>query len=315
MTDELKQFPYPFKNDVYRYSNNSTPMEQPLSIEITPTYKEEIELKRDLIEHYPERCFQSQPYTLKAQWEVIELVTDQLVSYYPDKFALEKNGRIWTFCNKITEEKQCFTFGDETTLPCEPLNFIGKHVQEDLILMMQRDGDLYLDAGQLCFPANWSLAFDIGMSFKEIHKPIPGFKQEGLDDRILKFIMQLEAGSPWWRKNWSLMAGNRLDTSLETFYEWGRDRKRVTKDNAGKLVHLRVEVQKLFRLPKSNAVLFTIHTHLMSLEKVATKREWAEQFYNILQELPAEIADYKGLKLFKETVIDYLIKSLDERDE
>ncbi|WP_256942263.1 DUF3445 domain-containing protein [Bacillus sp. OV166] len=47
----------------------------------------------------------------------------------------------------------------------QPLDFIGRHVQEDIIFMMQRDGDLYLDAGQLCFPANWSLAFDLGLYF------------------------------------------------------------------------------------------------------------------------------------------------------
>src|SRR5262249_40922311 len=99
------------------------------------------------------------------------------------------------------------------------------------------------------------------MSFREIHHPIPGFKEEGLDGRILQFLLQLEAGNPWWRKNWSLMAGNRLDTSLETFDVWGKDRKKVTLENAGEFVHLRVEVQKLFRLPRSEGILFTIHTH------------------------------------------------------
>jgi dimethylamine monooxygenase subunit A len=315
LADELEQFPFPFNGEVYRYSNNSIPLENPNSVEITSTYKEEIYLKRELLVNHPDRCFQFQPYTLKAQWEAFELIIDHLATYYAEKFEFDKIGEDWTFYNKITDEKFSFTFGDATSLPCEPLNFIGKHVQEDLILMMQRDGDLFLDAGQLCFPANWSLAFDFGMSFKDIHKPIPGFKEEGLDDRILNFIMRLEAGSPWWRKNWSLMAGSRLDTSLETFDEWGQDRKLVTKENVGEFVHLRVEVQKLFRLPRTNGILFTIHSHIISLEKLVRKKEWTEQFYRILLELPSEIADYKGLKLFKGAVIDYLKDSLDERDE
>lgn len=313
LASELESFPYPFKEEVYRYSNNSTPLDLSNSVDITPHYKEEIKLKRQLLQHHPERCYQSLPHTLNGQWEILELVMEHLATYYHDQFNLDKNGKQWTFENKILQEKHDFIVGAESTLPCQPLDFIGRHVQEDLIFMMQRDGDLYLDAGQLCFPANWSLAFDLGMSFREIHKPIPGFNEEGLDGRIHQFLLQLEAGNPWWRKNWSLMAGNRLDTSLETFDVWGKCRKEVTKDNAGEFVHLRVEVQKLFRLPQSGGILFTIHTHLLSLEKLASKPEWAKQFYQIIRHLPPHIVDYKGLSLFKNAVIDYLQEQLTDR--
>ncbi|MCM3733144.1 DUF3445 domain-containing protein [Fictibacillus nanhaiensis] len=310
-TDNLENFPYPFKGSTYRYSNNSVPMKKPFCIEVTPDYLEEMKLKRDLLTHHPERCYQSLPHTLTGQWEIVELVMDHLAEQYPNQFSLEKKGRQWRFHNKILEEKHDFTFGDETTLPDEPLAFISKHVQEDLIFMMQRDGDLFLDAGQLCFPANWSLAFNLGMKFKSIHHPIPGFKEEGLDDRILQFLMRLEAGNPWERKNWSLMAGDRLDTSLETFDQWGKLRKQVTKKNAGELVHIRVEVQKLFRLPRTNGILFTIHTHLLSLEKLASNPEWLKQFYEILSELPPHITDYKGISLYKNEVLEYLCEQLE----
>jgi dimethylamine monooxygenase subunit A len=309
-TDNLENFPYPFKGSTYRYSNNSIPMNTPLSIEVTPDYKEEMKLKRNLLTHHPERCYQSLPHTFTGQWEIVELVMEHLIDQYPEKFSLDIKGSLWTFHNKILGEKHEFTFGVETSLAFEPLDFISRHVQEDFILMMQRDGDLYLDAGQLCFPANWSLAFNLGMKFKSIHHPIPGFNEEGLDDRILQFLMRLEAGNPWERKNWSLMAGDRLDTSLETFDQWGQLRKLVTKENAGELVHIRVEVQKLFRLPRSNGILFTIHTHLLSLEKLASNPEWLKQFYEILSELPPHIAEYKGISLYKEAVMDYLEERL-----
>lgn len=117
------------------------------------------------------------------------------------------------------------------------------------------------------------------------------------------------------RRNWSLTAGNRLDTSLETFHRWGQDRKRVTLENAGELVHLRVEVQKLFRLPRSNGLLFTIHTHLLSLQDLAKNRLWAKQFHAVLQELPESIAGYKGLLLFKDTVLQYLEAELGKGGE
>jgi|UniRef100_UPI002FE4F986 dimethylamine monooxygenase subunit A len=303
---DIKEFPYPFKGEVYRYSNNSIPLETPSSITVTSTYKEEMILKRKLLENHPERCFHSLPHTQLAQWEIVSTIINHLTAYNPKLFSLEKQNRKWTLHNKLLNETHHFIYGDESSLPWQPLDFIGRHVQEDLIFMMQRDGDLYMDAGQLCFPANWSLAFNAGMNFKQIHRPIPGFKEEGLDDRILTFLLKMEAGAPWVRRNWSLMAGNRLDTSLETFDQWGGDRRKVTKDNAGEFVHFRVEVQKLFRMPGSNGVLFTIHTHLLSLEKFASNPNWLKQFFHILKELPDSVAEYKGISMFKEPVLDYL---------
>ncbi|WP_010197657.1 heme-dependent oxidative N-demethylase family protein [Bacillus sp. m3-13] len=311
LTEEMKSFPYPFKGDTYRYSNNSTLLTPPKSIDITEGYLKEIQLKRSLLSDHHSRCFQSFPHTNKAQWEALEFVMTDLSTYFPKNFSFKREGQNHIFINHLLQEECEFKMGDATNLPFEPLDFIGRHVQEDLILMLQRDGDLYLDAGQLCFPANWSLAFNHGMSFKNIHFPIPGFKEEGLDERILQFLLRLEAGNPWGRKNWSLMAGNRMDTSLESFDVWGKDRKKVTLDNAGEFVHLRVEVQKLYRLPRSHAILFTIHTHLLPLEKLIEITEWRRQFYQILRELPSHIAEYKGISLYKDKVLAYIEKKED----
>lgn len=38
-----------------------------------------------------------------------------------------------------------------------------------------------MDAGQLCFPANWSLAFNAGMTYLEFHSPVLVFSSTGLD--------------------------------------------------------------------------------------------------------------------------------------
>lgn len=306
MSDHLSRFPYPFTNDTYRYSNNSELLDPPIAIEVTPDYLEEMTLKRSLLANHPNRCYQSFLHTIPAQWEIASLVLHHLQETYPEDFSLTIEGNTWTFSNHKLNETQQFVFGDVSTLPWEPLDFVGRHVQEDLILMGQRDGDLFLDAGQLCFPANWSLEFNLGMNFVEIHSPIPGFSHGNLDEKIRNFIMKLEVGQPWVRRNWSLNAGKRLDASLETFHQWGQIRKQVTAENAGEMVYLRVEVQKLFRLPRSHAVLFTIHSYLITLHELAQNRAYLEQLYHVLVELPAFIAEYKGMKLYKQQVIQYL---------
>ncbi|MET3288958.1 UNVERIFIED_CONTAM: hypothetical protein ABID98_001528 [Brevibacillus sp. OAP136] len=305
-SDKVSRFPYPFSSDVYRYSNNSLLLDPPIAIEVTPEYADEITLKRKLLADCHSRCYQSLPHTLQAQWEVVSVVLHHLAETYPASFTLDKKENLWTFTNQILNETATFTFGDAGTLPIEPLDFVGRHVQEDLIVMGQRDNDLFLDAGQLCFPANWSLQFNLGMNFVEIHTPIPGFSADRLDEKIRNFIMRLENGQPWVRRNWSLNAGHKLDSSLETFHLWGQKRKEITAENAGQEVYLRVEVQKLFRLPRTHAVLFTIHTHLISLQELSLNRDYAKQLYHVLVELPDFIADYKGMKLFRGQTINYL---------
>jgi len=315
MNSVTARFPFPLKEDYYRYSNNSVLLDPPVAIEITPEYQEEIELKRRLLAENHSQFYQSLSHTLEAQWEVVQLLLEQLAEYYPEQFDLVRKGDFWTFTNRLTKETERFIFGRAADLPCEPLDFVGRHVQEDLILMGHRDGDLYLDAGQLCFPSNWSLAFDLGMTFVELHSPIPRFSDNNLDKKVRDFIMRIEPGTPWVRRNWGLNAGRRLDTTPGTFHIWGQERGKVTEENAGELVHMRVEVQKLFRLPRSYFILFTIHTHLISLKELSQNREWAARLLAVLTEIPDFISEYKGFHPYKDSVIRYLSRVLDEARE
>lgn len=306
MPSNLDQFPFPFDGDTYRYSNNAVLLDPPVCIELTNEYKEEIFLKRNLLSQNPERCYKSLPHTLGAQWEAVDFLLHELSSVYPQYFLLDESGNKRTFYNKLTEEKESFILGERQSLSEEPLNFIGRHVQEDLILMTQRDGDLYLDAGQLCFPANWSLAFNMGMPFRDIHFPVPGLSESRLLEKIRRFIMRIEPGQPWVRRNWSLTVDRQLDTPLETLSSWGKKREQITAENAGDRIHLRVEVQKLFRLPGSNSILFSIHSHLLPVVELVENRQWLSRFCSVLKELPDPVAEYKGLAPYRDALIEYL---------
>lgn len=303
----IEGFPFPFKGNSYRYSNNAAPLQPGNLLDITPEYFEEIELKRHLLNTEKERTYQSLSHSIEAQWEILEMIMDEMASVHPNYFSLNKNEDRWTFRNHLLGEEQTFTFGDASSLPYEPLDFIGRHVQEDLIYLGQRDGDLYLDAGQLAFPANWSLAFDLGMEFLAIHSPVPkAFTGSGLAEKVRGFILRIEAGKPWTRFNWTITVEPTLDTSPETFDVWGPKKEKVTADNVGQLVYLRVEDQRLFRLPRSNGILFGIHTYLISLDELCENHQWMNQFYNVLTDLPDDLAEYKGFISYKDKIIKYL---------
>lgn len=272
---------------------------------ITKDYQQEIALKRALLENTHRRCYQSFPFTLDAQWEIFELIVLELIERYPQYFSLENHFPNSTFTNHLLNEQQTFIFGKSNTLPFEPLDFIGRHIQEDLIYLSQRDGDLYMDAGQLCFPANWSLAFNIGMTYQEFHSPVPVFSTE-LAEKVRNFLLRMEMGKPWARLNWSLTVGHLLDTFPENFDDWGKQKKDLTSDNIGNLVHLRVEHQKLFRLAESNGILFSLHTYLKPFEQLIQNDLYKQRLQSVLADIPQYMAEYKGFSSYQVLLVDYL---------
>ncbi|WP_257349208.1 heme-dependent oxidative N-demethylase family protein [Pseudalkalibacillus decolorationis] len=310
MTTRIQDFPFPFTQDSYEYTNNSTQLDPPRCVTMTSGYQTEIQLKRNLIQEYPERCYRSFHHSIEAQWEILKLIMSELAFYEPDHFSFRKKGKEFQFNNHILEEEVRFTDRDLSSVDDEPLNLAGKHVQEDLILMGDRDGTLFLDAGQLCFPSNWSLAFVFGLDFKSIHTPVPRVNQTDFIDKVERFIKHIRPGMAWERKNWSVTITEKLDTPLETFPEWGKHRLEVTEENVEELLHLRVEVQRLHRLPQTNDVLFTIHTYLLSLKEMATKKDWLTRFFRNIDTLPDDISEYKGIAYYKNPLMNYLEKNV-----
>ncbi len=154
--------------------------------------------------------------------------------------------------------------------------------------------------------ADWSLDFDVGMNFMEWHGPVPLAHELGVFDRALKFLLNIRQGQPVRRLNWTMTINPRLDTSPEHYPRWGTDRTTVTPDNVGEKVHLRVELQSFWRLPRSNAIVFPIRCYLISLDELVTIPKWARRLHRVLDSLPRELADYKGLTRYRQATVDWL---------
>ncbi|KIQ01283.1 MULTISPECIES: DUF3445 domain-containing protein [Pseudomonas] len=308
----IARFPFPFPEDAYMYSVNIEPAvsRDPGSVfehcfDVDEHYLSEMAERARVLERDPERCL-VMPHMAQAAWDLLEMLMQQLAADYPQHFQLERNGTAWRWRNLAMGIDQHFTFGAADSLPCEPLEYITRQMQGDFAVLDQRDGDLFMDAGMVTCPADWSLRFDAGMSFKQWHSPVPMANQMGIFERALKFLLNIQVGHPVRRLNWTLTINPRLDTSPETFHEWGSDRGSVTPDNVGRLVHLRVELQLMARLPRSNAVLFSIRTYLISMEELVSNPAWARRLHRVLRDLPDAIADYKGMTRYRQTLVDWL---------
>jgi len=308
----IRRFPLPFPEDEYMYAVNIEPHVRGAPGSVT-------EFAIDIDEHYVAECreraivlaaeplrFQALPHMLAAQWDCLELIMESLARDYPQHFALTRQGKHWHWLNRPLALEQRFVFGDTSTLPHPPLEFITRQAPGDWVVMDQRDGDLWTEAGMVTTPADWSLDFDVGMTFKEWHGPVPLAHEMSVFDRALKYLLNLRLGAPVRRLNWTMTVHPRLDTAPENYPHWGPDRTRVSAENAGDLVHLRVELQALWRLPRSNGVVFSIRCYLISVRELATVPKWARRVHRVLKTLHPALVDYKGLTRYRDAVVAWL---------
>lgn len=308
----IRRFPFPFDQDSYMYSVNlephaggreGSPFEKRFDVDehyVAEMRDREITLRDD-----PLRC-QSLPHMDLAGWDFLELVMVSKSEDYPEWFSLTRDGNRWHWINRPLGIDQHFTFLDPTTLPCGPMEYITRQTQGDHALLDQRDGNLWMDAGMVTSQADWSLDFDIGMNFFEWHAPVPKAAEMGVFQRALKYLLNLQLGKPVRRLNWTMTVNPRLDTSPETYPEWGPEKRTLTPQNVGAKQHLRVELQTLWRLPRSNAIVFPIRCYLCSLEDLATVPKWGRRLHRVLRDLPEELATYKGFAVNRAMIVDYL---------
>ena len=202
---------------------------------------------RDLVlKEDPLRC-QSLSHMEMAGWDLLELIMESKARDYPNWFELHRQGNKWHWINKPMQIEQKFTFLDSSTLPYGPMEYITRQTQGDFTLQDQRDENLWIEAGMVTTQADWSLDFDIGMGFHEWHAPVPLAHEKGVFDRALKFLLKLQHGAPVRRFNWTMTVDPLLDTSPENYPKWGPTRAEITPENVGQRMHLRVELQTLWR--------------------------------------------------------------------
>jgi len=310
--ETVRRAPFPFDQDSYMYAVNmeqhrdgepGTAFEAP--IDVDEHYVSEMRDRALVLDEDPLRC-QSLPHMALAGWDTLELLMQAKADSYPDWFTLDRDGDRWHWINRPLGIEQRFTFGDETTLPYGPLEYITRQAQGDFCVLDERQGNLWMDAGIVTTQADWSLDFDIGMNFFEWHAPVPLAHELGIFERALKYMLSVQIGAPARRLNWTMTVNPRLDTSPENYHVWGPENTHITEENVADKLYLRIELQSFWRLPRSNALLFPIRCYLLSMRDLSTVPKWATRMHRVLKSLPPELSTYKGLDNYRQIAIDYL---------
>ena len=308
----IRRFPFPFSEDGYMYTVNMEPhvpgpkgsVFEPM-FDVDEHYLSEMHDRALVLNEDPLRC-QSLPHMTLAGWDLLELIMESKARDYPEWFELHKDGQAWHWINRPLGIDQKFTFLDESTLPYGPMEYITRQSQGDFTLQDQRDENLWMDAGMVTTQADWSLDFDIGMGFHEWHAPVPRAHEMGVFDRALKFLLKLQHGAPVRRFNWTLTVDPLLDTSPENYPKWGPMRADIRPENVGERMHLRVELQTLHRLPRSNSIAFGIRCYLIRFDDLVTIPKWGRRLHRVLRDIPDDLAIYKGFLRNRNSLVQWL---------
>ncbi len=275
-------------------------------VEIDTHYKQEITLKRSLLKEDHAYYYNSLKGTYQAQWEVVELVIEHLAQYDKLNFSiLEEHGQLY-FKNVILNENTVFSLNHNDSLPIEPLDWIGRQIQEDLIILNEL-GEVV--AGQLCFPSGWALNEKLRKQFIEVHAPLPQLTNPMIQ-AANKLIERLPIGKPVARNNWGFRLDDQLDLSSKHSISY-REKlvstlPKLSMEEFGRRIFLRVEHQTLTRLPKSGYVLFTIHTYNSSLHEECQDMNRTKIMLSFLKTTPVELIEYKVMKPMIDKLINYL---------
>lgn len=138
-----------------------------------------------------------------------------------------------------------------------PLAAAAQLVQDDLCLMVHRDGDWHFDGGAVCFPSVWRMRDRLGQPTLALHERVPHY--DTLTDRVDRFFDRLQPGRVVWRRNWSFKPYPHLHVPASKT-ELPAGGHRVSGDGAP--YWLRTERQTLRKLPQSGAIVFVIRVQV-----------------------------------------------------
>ena len=190
----------------------------------------------------------------------------------------------------------------ELDVSLHPIDRCGRLVQEDVCLMERISESWILTAASVCFPTHWDPFSKIGLALDQIHQPVPRYEQD-LMPRPGNFMDRISDGMIVARTGWSLTASSDLSLNSE-------DRtvdKHLEKDPSELIV--RVERQTLRKVPKSEAIAFTIRIHRWPLNVIRKDAELAKDLLVSLKAIPDEIKPYKSETIKLSPIVEEYLNS------
>ena len=194
-----------------------------------------------LLDHQRDEVLMQDPEAMPAAQELLRMVLAQL--YSPEDQEVQPGG------------------GQSVTIDWEdPLGTLGRITQQDFCILEKRGDEHVMTGAVLCFPASWKLSEKFMAPLTGIHTPVPSY-DGGIAKRVQRLFDGVQPGRPLWRFN-GLWYQDPALHQPRSHYE---PRNEVHDAAAG---YLRSEKQMILRLPETRAVVFCIHTYVLTRKDV-----------------------------------------------
>lgn len=229
----------PFAVDAARPLPGMQPMAAEDWLWVDDAYGGQMDLRRKLLADRRDAVLALDPAAVPAAIDLLDTVLDLM----PGSF---------------TRREETILCPDGACVPIDrsnPLATLGQVFQQDFCLMEKRGAQHVLTGAVLCFPASWRLDEKFLRPLTGIHAPVDAY-DAGLARRVQRLFDGVQDGRPLWRFN--LLP--YTDPSLHQPRSENAPRAAVGE---GAARYLRSERQCVLRLPRTRAVVFSIHTFVV----------------------------------------------------
>ncbi len=184
-----------------------------------------------------------------------------------------------------------------------PLDAAARLVPEDLVLMVERDGQLVFGGGSVCSPNRWDLRSKLGLTMAGVHAPVAQLNTQ-LETPIDRFFDRLTPERSFWRLGWGVIDSAALYAPVD-----GTAAPRPENPSPDQHV-LRVERETLRRFPATNCVLFTIRTYVTPILDVTKDPSVLSRLADAVAALPDDVLVYKDLETTGAAIVEELRRNL-----
>jgi hypothetical protein len=168
-------------------------------LSIDKHYYSENRIRASQLDNNRSSVLQCLPGSEIACAEVLDLVSTFLTNRYPDSFTISATGNGETQEKRITNHLTGESFSLSNN--AAPLETAARLAMEDFnILVKDEEGEYRLQASATLFPAGWRLEERIGDTMKDIHGPVPKWK-EALAGCVNRYGTQIPHSSPAFHTN------------------------------------------------------------------------------------------------------------------
>lgn len=277
---------FPFTGEAYQPKLGIQPLELSHWIEPGDDRSYQLTEKQRLVAQYPKQVIAMHEGALDACLELEQTLRQYLLEHWPQLYKQQGS------CFHILPHGLEFNTQDIKA----PLENIAQYVQEDFCLLSAK-APVLLEAGCLCFPSRWSLLDKMGKDTFGIHKPVPGFAST-IGKPTQTFLERIREEGPVWRLNWTIHDSDELFCPKADEHPL-----ELTVETVLARTFLRMERQTLRRLPQTKYVVFSIRTYVVPMPQVIANSERKQILTATLEQLPLDVAHYKGMRFFYPTLL------------